>query len=149
MSFVDGDRATAAQAITFEMDITKSATPAYETFCVNSLGEDFGIKTESWSDFCSNGFTSTQAVGYDMSWSGECVVTKGSAAHDFIKHSNTLTLSNLNNIPVRITNALDAEVVSTLITITSLSLTYNSDEMIKFSFEFKPSGGTPTVTPVV
>lgn len=149
MAFVDGDRATGSQAITFYMDITKSATPDYEVFCVNNLSEDFGIKVESWTDFCSNGFTSNQAVGYDMAWTGECVVTKGSPAHSFIKHSHSTVLANLNNIPVKVENELDMEAVTLKVTITSLSIVAESDSMIKFNFEFKPASGSPTVTPMV
>ena len=48
MAFNNGDTATAAQAITFAMDFSKSTPAVYTTVCVNSLSEDLGLQTESW-----------------------------------------------------------------------------------------------------
>lgn len=149
MAFIAGDTATAAQAITFAIDFTKNAIPAYTTVCVNSLSEDLGYQTETWSDFCSGGSTSTATTGFDITWSGEATVRFEEPTYDWARYDVRYDLSKLNNLPMKITNTLLDETVTTTVSITSFNITYVSNEIIKFSFEMKPFAGKPVGADIV
>ena len=149
MAFNNGDTATAAQAITFAMDFSKSTPAVYTTVCVNSLSEDLGLQTESWADFCSNGFMSTATTGYDITWSGEAVVRYGEPTYDWARYDVRYDLASLNNVPMKITNTLLGETVTVNVAVTSFSMTYVSNELIKFSFEIKPFSGAPVGADII
>lgn len=145
MAFNDGDTATGAQAIKFELDITKAG--AYEVICVNDLSEALNYSSETWTDFCSGGFTSTALTGIDPEYSAEAVIRKGASIADLA--AKRYTIADLNNMPMRITNELLGEVLEVNVSITDWETTYVGDELIKASFTLKPFSGKPTLTPIV
>jgi len=149
MALNTGDAATAAQAITFALDFARGATPVWTTVCINSLSEDIGVQTESWYDFCSEGFSSTVATGFDVSWSGEAVVRKDEPTADLATYAFRYDLSKLNNIPMKITNTLLDETVTVDVSMTSFSMTMVANEIIKISFELKPCAGKPVGAAIV
>jgi len=149
MAFNTGDTATAAQAITFAMDFTKAVVPLYTTICVNNLSEDLGYQTETWSDFCSAGASSTATTGFDISWSGEAVIRYSEPTWDWARYDIRYDLAKLNNIPMQITNTLLEETITAFVSITSFSITMVSTEVMKFSFEIKPFKGLPVGAVIV
>lgn len=144
MAFNEFDTATGAQSITFEMDILKNGT--YEVLCVNSLSETLNYSTETWFDFCSDGFSSSAVSAMDPEWSADMVLRYGTASVELAK--NRYSLGAVNNIPMRITNTLLDETVEVNVSITSFDLTYVAEELQKASFTIKPFQGAPKVTPI-
>lgn len=143
--FQDGDTATGAQAITFEMDIAKNGE--YEVICVNDLSESLNYNVETWTDFCSGGFSSSATTGIDPEWSAEAVIRSGRSIEALAK--KRYEIAETTNIPMRITNALLGEILEANVSITSWETNYKSDEIIKASFSIKLFEGKPTVKPLV
>lgn len=144
MAFNEFDTATGAQSITFEMDILKNGT--YEVMCVNSLSEALNYSTETWFDFCSDGFSSSAVSAMDPEWSAEMILRYETTSVELAKMR--YSLGAVNNIPMRITNTLLDEIVEVNVSITSFDLTYVAEEFQKASFAIKPFQGAPKVTAI-
>lgn len=146
--FNSGDRATGSQAIVVKMDVTKGTPAVYDLLCLKGLSIDTGIKSTDFVDLCSNGQSISQVVGLAYSFSGEFVVRKDSAGHNLIKATNMTDISNLNDIPVQITDKFAGEIIEFKAAITKASVEYPADDMITCSLEFKPAEAI-TVTPII
>lgn len=144
MAFNKGDTATAAQTVTFSLDLLKDGN--MEVVCVNSLSEALNYNTETWTDFCSNGFSSTATTGIDLEWSAEMILRYGESSAELTKLR--YNIQDMNNIPMEVQNTLLNEKVKVNVSITSFDLDLVSDELQKASFNVKPFQGAPTVEPI-
>ena len=142
MAFNKGDTATAAQSVKLELDLLKDDN--FQVVCVNSLSEALNYTTETWNDFCSNGFSSSAVTGIDPEWSAEMVLRYEETSVELTKLR--YNIAAINNVPMRITNTLLNEVVEVNVSITSFELTYVAAELQKASFTIKPFQGAPVVT---
>ncbi|MFV0395558.1 MAG: hypothetical protein ACK5LC_14430 [Coprobacillaceae bacterium] len=142
MAFNSGDTATAAQSIKLELDLLKDGN--FEVVCVNSLSEALNYSTETWYDFCSNGFSSSAVTSIDPEWSSEMVLRYEESSVELAKLR--YNIGSINNVPMRITNTLLNEVLEVPVSITSFELTYVAEELQKASFALKPFKGAPVVT---
>ena len=142
MPFNNGDTATGAQAIKFELDILKDGN--FQEMCVNTLSESLNYNVETWTDFCSGGFTSSALTGIDPEYSAEMIIRKGRTSAELAKRR--YNIADVNNVPMRITNELLEEVVEVNVAITSWETTYAGDELIKASFTIKPFEDAPVIS---
>lgn len=145
-----GDAGTAAQAVTFELNIEKTGNEeGYQVFCVNNLDESLNYENETVWDFCSDVFSSTSTTGIDMEWSSEMVLRYGTSSTALA--AKRFDLQAMNNIPMRITNTLTGEKIEAQVSITDWSTTMTANELMKAEFTVKPffGGVTRTVLPVV
>ena len=142
MPFNTGDTATGAQAIKFELDIRKDGN--FHEMCVNTLSESLNYNVETWTDFCSKGFSSSAMTGLDPEYSAEMIIRYDRSSADLAKIR--YDMHAVNNIPMRITNELLNEIVEVNVTITSWNTNYVAEELIKADFTIKPFEGAPTVT---
>lgn len=141
MPFNTGDVSIAANAITVELDLEKDGN--YQVACVNTFSEALNYNSEEWYDFCSKGFSSNAVTGMSPEWSGEMVIRFGEFSSDFAKKRYDITA--INNVPMRITNALLEEVVMINVSLTDFSMDMVAEELLKASFTVKPFQGAPVV----
>lgn len=142
MPFNTGDTATGAQAIKIEMDLLKN--DSFEVICANSFSEALNYGTETWYDFCSNGFSSSATTSIDLEFSGEAVVRFDEATMTLTKLR--FDIGAVNNIPMRITDTFVEQVYEINVSMTSFERTLLPNELMKISFTFKPFQGAPVVT---
>lgn len=144
MAFNKGDTATAAQSVEIKLDILKDGN--MEAVCVNSLSEALNYNTETWTDFCSKGFSSTATTGIDLEWSAEMTLRYAETSVELAKLRHQI--NSLNNIPMELTNTLLNEKLTINVSLTSFDLDLVSDELQKASFNIKPFQGAPLVEPI-
>lgn len=142
MAFGLNDTATAAQSITFELDILKDDN--FIEVCVNSLSEALNYNTETWYDICSGGFSSSATTAIDLEWSSEMVTRFGTASAQLLKQR--FDLGAINNIPMRIKNTLLDEQLEINVSLTSMDMDLVAEELQKSSFTIKPFAGAPVIT---
>lgn len=145
MGFNTGDVSIAANAITVEFDLDKDNN--FHVACLNNFSEALNYVTETWTDFCSDGFSSSAMTGLDPEWSGEMMLKFKEFSSDLTK--KRYNVQELNNIPMRITNKLLEQVVTVQVAFTSFEMTMVAEELLKISFAVKPFSGAPIVSDYV
>lgn len=136
-AFVDGDKATGAQAIAVYFDFNKDGT--FVETCLTSAGEDVNQSVQTYMEICKNGQTSTNITGYDPEWKFKAMLTKGSiSAEMWSKRYEPQTVSN---IPMKITDTLIDEELNVNVTLLGFTITYSPGDLMEIEFSAKPTSG--------
>lgn len=143
-TFVDGDKATGAQAVAVYFDFAKDGT--FVEACLTSAGEDVNQSVQTYMEICRNGQTSTNITGYDPEWKFKAMLSKGYiTAEMWSKRYEPTTVAN---IPMKITNALIDEELNVNVTLLGFTITYSPGDLIEVEFSAKPTSGGVVVTDI-
>lgn len=145
-SFVEGSVSTVAQTFTVEFDFDKMGE--WTEVCLTSYTESPNLQTETMSEICNNGFTSTFVKGFDPQFDFEGIIHKGSPLGQLM--SQRYVINFISDIPLRVTNSILDEQLITSITITTLTNGGAAADIYKVSFSGKPFSGEPQIiSPIV
>lgn len=145
-TFATGSTGTVAQSYVIEADFDKTETPVWSEICLTDYKENPNVQTETFTEICKNGFTTTMIKGYDPEFSFDALIRKDTPlAIALMNRYDTFAISD---IPFRITNTLMGEQLLTDLTFTSFDLGGSAGDFLKVSLKGKPFGGKPTIVPL-
>lgn len=130
--FVTGDVASGSQAVQFWFETVKGGD--LELICADNLDEDYAPNVVSWQTLCAKS-TSNAVVGLDYTLSFTAKIFKELGMYNLIK--DITGAKDFNNRNFVVINTLEDSQIEGVGTLTALSKTQVSDDIISADCELK------------